>query len=54
MICFCWPVHFSSERQIQDLEEKLDGDKTMALLEYERHRATLLEEKCSRLEKQKR
>ncbi|KAL8611224.1 hypothetical protein ACOMHN_013655 [Nucella lapillus] len=42
------------QRHIQELEERLDRDKTLALLEYERHRASLLEEKCTRLEKQKR
>ncbi|KAK7102250.1 GRAM domain-containing protein 4-like isoform X2 [Littorina saxatilis] len=42
------------QSRISHLQEKLDQDKTMALLEYERHRASMLEEKCSRLEKQKR
>lgn len=42
------------QRHIQELEDRLDRDKTLALLEYERHRANLLEEKCTRLEKQKR
>ncbi|XP_076468693.1 GRAM domain-containing protein 4-like isoform X2 [Babylonia areolata] len=44
----------SLQQQIKQLEDRLDRDKTLALLEYERHRANLLEEKCTRLEKQKR
>lgn len=42
------------EQQLQEYQEKLDKDKTLALLEYERHRAQLLEERCAKLEKQKR
>nr|KAG5711401.1 hypothetical protein BaRGS_025828 [Batillaria attramentaria] len=43
----------SLQRQVEDLEEKVDKDKTLALLDYERHRAQLLEDKCAALEKQK-
>ncbi|XP_025106829.1 GRAM domain-containing protein 4-like isoform X2 [Pomacea canaliculata] len=42
------------QQQLQEYQEKLDKDKTLALLEYERHRAQLLEERCAKLEKQKR
>lgn len=43
----------SLQREVEDLEEKMDKDKTLALLEYERHRAQLLEDKCAALEKQR-
>ena len=41
-----------AERHVHELEEKVDHDKALALLEYERHRAMALEERCQLLEKQ--